>query len=553
MDQIQSDSAHTVDVLEQLDRVSNQFTEYKDAFDRIVEAENKKINAIPAILGQFDHLAELISGARFWTEEIVAAQVVFKVNVEGFLERNTAMRWERVEKEEATMKEAIDSWHSKVGSSNELGQMAEGMLTQFSQIHEALEQYHQWCEKQTADQHNMSVAQEALWGSLNAVEATTFEQMNRIKQLSVSIILGSIVAAVLLGILSAWLCTRAIVRPVKRVAASLKDIAEGEGDLRVRLEVGSKDEVGMLAHWFNQFIENMDGLITQISGNAKNLGVSSNELTKIAQMMSDGTEQMSQRSNSVAAATEEMSSNMTSVAAASEQASTNMNTVAKAANDMTGRIGEIAKNSDKAQAITRQAVTSGRKTSEQVNELGRAAADISKVTEVITEISEQTNLLALNATIEAARAGEAGKGFAVVANEIKELASQTAKATAEIRGKIEGIQSSTEKTVVEIDAIMKVINDVNAIVNQIAADTVEQSGSTQEIAKNVEEASRGIQEVNHNVNQSSTVSTDIAQDINKVSAEATEMADNSATISQNAESLSQMAEELSHLVGRFKI
>ena len=252
-------------------------------------------------------------------------------------------------------------------------------------------------------------------------------------------------------------------------------------------------------------------------------------------------------------AAEEMSSNMTSVAAASEQASANMSTVAAAANGMTARIGEIAKNSDKAQAITQQAVASGRKTSDQVNELGRAATDIGKVTEVITEISEQTNLLALNATIEAARAGEAGKGFAVVANEIKELAAQTAKATADIRGKIEGIQSSTEKTVVEIDTIMKVINDVNTIVNQIADDTVEQSTSTQEIASNVEEASRGIQEVNHNVTQSSVVSTDIAQDINQVSTEATEMADNSANIKQNAESLAEMAEQLTHLVGRFKV
>jgi methyl-accepting chemotaxis protein len=198
-------------------------------------------------------------------------------------------------------------------------------------------------------------------------------------------------------------------------------------------------------------------------------------------------------------------------------------------------------------------VDSGKTTVDQVNELGRAAVEISKVTEVITEISEQTNLLALNATIEAARAGEAGKGFAVVANEIKELAAQTAKATGDIRGKIDGIQSSTDKTVVEIDTIMKVINDVNQIVAQIAKDTVEQSTSTQEIASNVAEASQGIQEVNQNVAQSSLVSTDIAKNISEVSSEAAEMAENSHSIENNATVLSQMAEQLNGLVGRFKI
>jgi methyl-accepting chemotaxis protein len=399
----------------------------------------------------------------------------------------------------------------------------------------------------------MQKIHDVLEESLDTVEKASLQQMNEIKHLSINIIIGSVISAVLLGLLSALLSTRAIVRPIKQVAARLKDIAEGEGDLTVRLDGNSKDEVGMLAHWFNQFIEKMDGLISEISDSAHKLGDASADFLRIARQMSSGTEQMSDKSNNVAAAAEEMSANMTSVAAASEQASANMNTVATAADDMTARIDEIAKKSDTAQAITRQAVDSGQKTVNQVGELGCAADDITKVTEVITEISEQTNLLALNATIEAARAGEAGKGFAVVANEIKELATQTAKATGDIRAKIEGIQSSTDKTIVEIDAIMKVINKVNDIVAQIASDTVEQSTSTQEIANNVAEASRGIQEVNQNVAQSSVVSTDIAKDISQVSSEASEMAQNSHSIKENADLLSQMAEQLNDLVGRFKI
>jgi methyl-accepting chemotaxis protein len=109
-----------------------------------------------------------------------------------------------------------------------------------------------------------------------------------------------------------------------------------------------------------------------------------------------------------------------------------MGMVAATVEQMTDTVTEIALNMEKAREITTEAVSDVKSASEKVDELGRSARDIGKVTETITGISEQTNLLALNATIEAARAGEAGKGFAVVANEIKELARQTATATRDI-------------------------------------------------------------------------------------------------------------------------
>jgi methyl-accepting chemotaxis protein len=542
----------SVDTKAQLTQVASQLEAYAKGFDRILVAERLKVEAVPKMTAKFEKIKKLYEEGAFLTEDVVQTVSIFWASTEGYLERNTASRWEKVAQAGEGAKTAIDAWSVKVSNSDSLGPMGKEMVAVDAALNQELEGYNKAFNDQTNQLAQMQVTQAALWSGLSEVEADTFNQMNAIKQVSETVIVGSVIAAVLLGFVCAWLSTRAIVRPVKQVAASLRDIAEGEGDLTVRLKVNSKDELGMLAHWFNQFIENMDKLIAQISDSAGKLGGSSADFIRIAQQMTTGIEQMSNKSNSVATAAEEMSANMTSVAAASEQASTNINTVAVAADDMTARISEIAKKSDKAQAITQQAVASGQKTVVQVNELGRAAEDISKVTEVITEISEQTNLLALNATIEAARAGDAGKGFAVVANEIKELASQTAKATGDIRGKIEGIQSSTDKTVVEIDAIMKVINGVNEIVAQIASDTVEQSSSTQEIANNVAEASRGIQEVNHNVAHSSMVSSDIAKDIAQVSLEASEMADNSQSIKRNAELLAQMAEKLNGLVGRFK-
>lgn len=355
------------------------------------------------------------------------------------------------------------------------------------------------------------------------------------------------------AILLLWYAAGGISRPIRRVVDMFKDIAEGEGDLTKRLEVKGKDEVAEMATWFNVFMDKLQLLIREISENSKTLEGSSSGLTSIAGQLAKGTVDMLSRSNGVAAAAEEMSTNMTNVAAASEQASTNVNMVAAATEEMTVTVREIAQNSEKARGITEKAVENTNNAKAKVNELGQAALQISKVTEVITEISEQTNLLALNATIEAARAGEAGKGFAVVANEIKELAKQTATATQEIKSRIDGIQSSTNVTVVEIEQISKIIVEINDIVGTIATAVEEQSVSSQEISNNISQASQGIAEVNENVIQTSTVAASISDDIGGINHGLQDISENSSQVDGRAGELSKLALQLQSLVGRFKI
>ena len=187
-----------------------------------------------------------------------------------------------------------------------------------------------------------------------------------------------------------------------------------------------------------------------------------------------------------------------------------------------------------------------------MNQLGDAAAEISKATEIITEISEQTNLLALNAAIEAARAGEAGKGFAVVANEIKALARQTADATQDIKKKIDGIQNSTSTTIDEIGKTSQTITSLNQLVTTIATAVEEQSATTREIAGNVCQAAVGINKVNDNVAGNSTVAVDIARSISDVNHTAGEMADSSIQVKESAGSLLKLAGQLNAMVGRFR-
>jgi methyl-accepting chemotaxis protein len=353
-------------------------------------------------------------------------------------------------------------------------------------------------------------------------------------------------------VLALWF-TGKITKPINGTVKMLKDIAEGEGDLTKRLEFNSRDEIGDMARWFNVFMEKLQALIGDIVQNTGTLNEASNGLSAIANQLSGSTDSMSSRSNSVAGAAEEMSATMNSVAAASEQAAANVDMVASATEEMTSTVQEIAQNSEKARTITEAAVTQAGGASQKVGELGRAAHEISNVTEVITEISEQTNLLALNATIEAARAGEAGKGFAVVANEIKELARQTAQATQEIKSKIEGIQGSTAETVTQIEQITAVINQVNEIVGTIATAVEEQAVSSREITNNVSQAYQGIREVNENVTQSSAVAGTISGDIADVNNSVQEIASSSGQVNLSAEDLSKLAGRLQELVGRFKI
>jgi len=167
--------------------------------------------------------------------------------------------------------------------------------------------------------------------------------------------------------------------------------------------------------------------------------------------------------------------------------------------------------------IAANAVSEAGKANEMVEGLLGASQKIGEVIALINDIADQTNLLALNATIEAARAGEAGKGFAVVAAEVKNLATQTAKATEEIGAQISGVQGATQDAVKAIASIGKTISEIDQIAATIAAAVEEQGAATQEIARNVEEAAKGTQEVSSNIGGVTTAANGTGAAANKVS------------------------------------
>ena len=342
---------------------------------------------------------------------------------------------------------------------------------------------------------------------------------------------------------------------IKKSMAYAVDISTrvAGGDLTQEIKVSGQDEIGILLSAMKRMVDNLNHMFIDISKGVETLSSSSTELSAISQQMAASSEQSAGKSASVATASEEMSANMNSVAAAAEQASQNVGIVASATEEMSSTIQEIAQNTEKGRSISLEAVKQTTNASKKMEQLGRAALSVGKVTETITDISEQTNLLALNATIEAARAGEAGKGFAVVANEIKELARQTAEATRQIRQQIEDMQVSTENSVEEIKQVTEIINEVNDVVGNIASAIEEQSIATKEIAGNVAQASQGIQEVTQNVAEASTVSADISTDITEVNTASQEIANASSQVRISSEELSALSERLKGMVDQFQI
>ncbi len=362
--------------------------------------------------------------------------------------------------------------------------------------------------------------------------------------------LGWVAASVILGLLIG----RSIGEPLTAAVSRLDAIARGDVSGYVPAGyLAREDEFGLLARSIQAMSASLRGVLKDVADGISILASSSAELSTNSGQMARGGQQASEKAHSVAAAAEQMTASVTSVSVGMEQTTTNLSSVATATEQMTATIGEIAGNSEKARRITEEATQQAVRIGEQMNHLGRAAQEIGKVTETITEISSQTNLLALNATIEAARAGSAGKGFAVVANEIKELAKQTAAATEDIKGRIAGVQSSTASGIAEIEKISLVIRNVSEIVASIAAAIEQQATVTKDIARNIGEASIGVADANVRVGESSQATQAIAREIAGVDDAARAMADGSEKVRTSVTSLSQLAEQLEATVARFQI
>ena len=345
-----------------------------------------------------------------------------------------------------------------------------------------------------------------------------------------------------------FLTARSIIRPINQMTGAMGHLAAN--DLTTEIPaMENKDEIGEMARAVQVFKDNM--IKGEELAAAQKMEDEQKEVRRVRmeelvaafegdvgealQVVGSTVEQMQSSASAMSATADQTNERSASVAAAAEQAATNVQTVATAANELTSSIAEISRQMATSASRSQDAVGEAESASKQVQTLAEAAQSIGDVISLINDIASQTNLLALNATIEAARAGDAGKGFAVVASEVKNLATQTSKATEEIASQINGIRTATEQSVAAITSISTVIEEINGIATSVAGAVEEQGAATDEIARSVEQAAAGTQEVTKNI-------TDVSSAAGETGAAAGQVAAASQQMKTQADRLRQQVE-----------
>jgi methyl-accepting chemotaxis protein len=375
--------------------------------------------------------------------------------------------------------------------------------------------------------------------SLEPVEATIWRTL----LVNGAISLGMLV--VILAVLG-LVASRIVGRPLVAMTELMGQLAAGNTDIEVPgLDRG--DEVGAMARSVQVFknsmieAERLRGEQERLKAEAaaerkaaleRTAAAFEESVGSIVGAVASASTEMEGAAQSLSATAEEASRQATVVSSAATQASANVQTVATAAEQLSASIGEIARQVTQSSRIATQAVEEAERTNETVQSLAQAAEKIGAVVGLIQDIAGQTNLLALNATIEAARAGEAGKGFAVVANEVKALATQTAKATDEIAAQIGAIQGATGEAVTAIRHIGGTIEQLNEIAGAIASAVEEQGAATREIAGNVQQAATGTSEVSSNIAGLTQASGDVGAAATQVFTASTELSRQSDRLKQ---------------------
>jgi len=357
------------------------------------------------------------------------------------------------------------------------------------------------------------------------------------RAVTISEILGFV--ALVLAVFFAIAITRLNVTGLNKVIILMKDIAQGEGDLTVRLNLDSKDEIGELSTWFDAFVGKLQTVIKNVKQSSREVSAASGNISSASEQMATGAEEQQAQLSEVATSIEEMSAMILETSNNTEQTQNNASSANVAAEKGKGTVDQTITGIEGIAGIVNS-------TASQINALKDRSQEIADVIQVIDDISDQTNLLALNANIEAARAGDAGRGFAVVADEVRKLAERTVGATADIEEKINQIQADVNSSVEAMEQISEQSNSGQTLAGEAGGALAEISGSIEQvnsaisqIASAAVEQSAGVEEISKNVESVSTVSKQSASAAQELAA--------------SSEQLNREVQNLDKLIDQFKV
>jgi methyl-accepting chemotaxis protein len=347
--------------------------------------------------------------------------------------------------------------------------------------------------------------------SARAKQIAQETETNRTLSFVLTCLGGVALALVVIGIV---IIARSIARPLAAITATIAQVADGAESVVVP-HADRADEIGALARAIEVFQDAMGrnrNLASQVSQEsaareerARHIERSVEEFRgavgAIMRGLGDNASVMRETAQTITRVTADASNRAGTAADATKQASHNVTAVAGAAEELSASVEEIGRQVRQSAGAVEQTGQRTEKSISEIESLAAATQRIDGVLNLIQAIAEQTNLLALNATIEAARAGEAGRGFAVVAHEVKALAGQTAKATAEISENVAIIQASTRNAVDAVREIGGAVREINEVTTAIAGAVGQQDAATREISANAQSAAQGNETLVANITQ----------------------------------------------------
>lgn len=402
------------------------------------------------------------------------------------------------------------------------------------------------------------------WGWIVGTGAYLTEFNSGAKQVLYLVLLVAVIS-VILGTILAWYFSTRFTKPIMLIAGNLNRVAQGDFTVE-EVRIKSQDEVGELAKDFNNMIENMRHLISEVNLSAQQVATSSKELTASAEQTSKATEQITFAIQESASGAEEQQIALQKTTRSLEEISAGMQRIAESFSTISESSVDTTETARLGGIVVQKTVTQMNSINKSVNEsdaviklLDKRTKEIEEMLRVITDISAQTNLLALNAAIEAARAGEHGRGFSVVAEEVRKLADQSNHSSSHISKLIEEIHKDMEQSIQtmgkvkeEVESGIEIANETEQKFNEIFISTGQISQQIEELASIAQQISANVQEISASGENVTSIAQQASENSQSIAASAEEQLASMEEVTALATNLSKMAEELQKLTVKFK-